>query len=151
LFTTARLFIKTGIAFLGAGLLLGAYLLYRREALDLFPNPFLVSAHVHAVGIGFVMFLILGVAIWLFPRAPKDDTRYRPGLILLSYWILMPSTALRFLAEILRAQTNSLPLRYLVLVTGFGQLLGLGLYFFTMWSRIRPVGSRAREKKGERF
>ncbi|MGM0668748.1 MAG: hypothetical protein ACQET1_03460 [Gemmatimonadota bacterium] len=151
MFTTARLFIKTGIAFLGAGLLLGAYLLFRREALGIFPNPFLVSAHVHAVGIGFVMFLILGVALWLFPRAPRDDTRYRPGLILLSYWILMPSTAGRSVLEILRSVNSSGALRGLVLVTGLGQVLGLGLYFFIMWSRIRPVGSRLREAKGERF
>ncbi len=151
MFTTARLFIKTGIAFLAAGLLLGGYLLLGREALGRYPNPFLVSAHVHAVGIGFVMFLILGVAIWLFPRAPKGDTRYRPGRILLAYWILMPSTALRVAGELLRAGSQDPALRTLVLLTGFGQLLGLGLYFYTMWSRIRPVGSRLREKEGERF
>lgn len=151
MFTTARLFIKTGIAFLAAGLLLGAYLLFRREALQHFPNQFLVSAHVHAVGIGFVMFLILGVALWLFPRAPKDDTRYRPGLILLSYWILMPSTAVRFILEIIRSVDSSGALRGLVLVMGLGQVLGLALYFYTMWSRIRPVGSRSREARGERF
>ena len=151
MFTTARLFIKTGITFLALGLGLGGYILFRREVAEVFPNPFLVAAHIHAVGVGFIMFLILGVALWLFPRAPRGDTRYRPTLILLSYWILMPSTALRFVTEILRSGSNAAPVRYLVLVAGLGQLLGLALYFFTMWSRIRPVGSRAREKKGERF
>lgn len=151
MFTTPRLFIKTGIGFLAAGLVLGAYLLVQREALGRFPNPFLVSAHVHAVGIGFVMFLILGVALWLFPRAPKGDTRYRPGRILLSYWILMPATLLRFVLEMARVWTNDGAVRALVLVAGLGQAAGLGLYFFTMWSRIRPVGSKLREAKGERF
>ena len=151
MFTTVRLFIKTGIAFLALGLGLGGYILFRREVAEVFPNPFLVSAHIHAVGVGFIMFLILGVALWLFPRAPKDDTRYRPSLVLLSYWVLMPATALRVITEILRVGTSSATVRYLVLAAGLGQLLGLGIYFFTMWSRIRPVGSRAREKKGERF
>jgi hypothetical protein len=149
--TTARLFVKTGIAFLAAGLALGAYLLFLREVSGVFPTPFLVSAHVHAVGIGFVMFLILGVALWLFPRAPKEDTRYRPGRILLAYWVLFLATTLRFSVEMARAWTDAWPVRALVLVGGLGQVVGLGLYFFSMWSRIRPVGSHLREAKGERF
>lgn len=32
-----------------------------------------------------------------------------------------------------------------------GQAAGIGLYFWTMWSRIRPVGSHLREARGERF
>ena len=151
MFTTARLFIKTGIAFLGAGLLLGGFLLVQREIQGVFPNPFFVSAHVHAVGIGFVMFLILGVALWLFPRAPKGNTRYQPRRILWAYWILTLSTAGRFVLEMVRAMTDGWALRAMILVTGLGQVVGLTLYFFTMWSRIRPVGSQIREARGERF
>ena len=76
--TTVRRFIKTGVAFLGIGLALGVFMLVRREILGLWPHPYLVSAHAHAVLVGFVMFLILGVALWLFPRADKADVRYRP-------------------------------------------------------------------------
>ncbi|MGM0670155.1 MAG: hypothetical protein ACQET1_10585 [Gemmatimonadota bacterium] len=43
------------------------------------------------------------------------------------------------------------PVRTLVLLAGLGQILGFTLYFYTMWSRIRSVGSRAREAEGERF
>jgi hypothetical protein len=81
MFSTPRRFIKTGIGFLGAGLALGVWILVKREMLGVGAHPYLVSAHVHAVGVGFVMFLILGVAQWLFPRAHKDDSRYRPGRI----------------------------------------------------------------------
>jgi hypothetical protein len=31
------------------------------------------------------------------------------------------------------------------------QIVGILLFFYTMWSRIRPMGSRVREEKGERF
>ena len=34
---------------------------------------------------------------------------------------------------------------------GLLQVIGLGVFVYTMWSRIRPVGSAAREAKGERF
>jgi len=30
-------------------------------------------------------------------------------------------------------------------------VVGLVLYFWNMWPRIRPVGSHLREAKGERF
>jgi hypothetical protein len=151
MFTIVRRFIKTGIFFLIAGLLLGAWLLVRRELYNEYPDPHLSSAHVHAVSIGFVMFLILGVALWLFPRAAKDDTRYSPHRITVVYWVLTFSTALRFITEAARAWSSSRALAWAVVIGGFGQLVGLLLYFWTMWSRIRPVGSHIREAAGEKF
>jgi hypothetical protein len=38
-----------------------------------------------------------------------------------------------------------------IVLGGVGQAAGVGLYFWTMWSRIRPVGSHVREARGERF
>jgi hypothetical protein len=151
MFSTVRLFIKTGILFLAAGLVLGGYMLFEREINNRWPNPYLVSAHAHVVLVGFVMFLILGVALWLFPRAEKDDTRYRPGRITAAYVILTASTATRFVAEASRAWSHAHWLAWGVLAGGFGQIAGIALYCWTMWSRIRPVGSRAREAAGEKF
>jgi uncharacterized protein involved in response to NO len=151
MYTLVRRFIKTGVGFLFAGLLLGLYMLVQREMLGVWPHPYLKSAHAHAVFLGFVMFLILGVALWLFPRAEKSDTRYRPERIEAAYWLLALSTAVRFCAEILRAWSDSGALRWLVLLSGVVQVAGFALYFWTMWTRIRPVGSHLREAKGERF
>ena len=151
MYTLVRRFIKTGIVFLFSGLILGAWLLVRRELFGLFPNPYLVSAHTHAVLIGFVMFLILGVALWLFPRPAKDDTRYSPSRVALAYWILVSATAGRFLAEAARAWIQVGLLEWVVVTTGLAQIVGLGVYFWTMWGRIRPVGSHLREAQGERF
>jgi heme/copper-type cytochrome/quinol oxidase subunit 1 len=85
--TLVRRFIKTGIAFLAAGLALGLWMLVRRELAGVWPHPYLVSAHAHAVLAGLVMFLIPGVALWLFPRAEKGDTRYQPQRVEAAYWI----------------------------------------------------------------
>jgi cbb3-type cytochrome oxidase subunit 1 len=151
MYTLVRRFIKTGIVFLGVGLGLGVVVLVRRELMGIWPHPHLVSAHVHAVQLGFVMFLILGVALWLFPRAAKDDTRYRPGRIELAYWILTLSTGARIAGEVARSVWQAPWLPWAVVVGGVGQALGLLWYFWTMWPRIRPVGSHLREAKGERF
>lgn len=151
MYTLVRRFIKTGIVFLAAGLVLGVYLLVMREIRGVWPHPHLVSAHVHAVLSGFVMFLILGVALWLFPRAEKGDTRYRPARIEAAYWVLALCTAARIGGEAARAWAAAPWLRWVVVLGGVGQAAGLLLYFWTMWSRIRPVGSHLREARGERF
>lgn len=151
MYTLVRRFIKTGIAFLFTGLLLGAWLLVRRELFGIWPHPYLVSAHAHAVLVGFVMFLILGVALWLFPRAPKEDRRYRPERAAAAYWILLVATGGRFVAESARAWFSAPALGWIVVLGGLGQVAGLALYFWTMWPRIRPLGSQLREARGERF
>lgn len=151
MYSLVRRFIKTGISFLAAGVALGLYMLVRRELFAEWPHPYLVSAHAHAVLVGFVMFLILGVGLWLFPRAAKGDDRYRPARVEAAYWVLMPSTAARFAAELARAWSVTPWLGWVVVAGGLGQAVGLGIYFWTMWTRIRPVGSHLREAKGERF
>lgn len=151
MYSLVRRFIKTGIFFLAAGLILGSYMLVRRELYGVWPSPHLSSAHTHAVFVGFVMFLILGVALWLFPRPQKEDRRYRPGRIEAAYWILLVATASRFVAETARAWSNAGLLKWVVVAGGIGQAIGLLFYFWTMWSRIRPVGSQLREAAGERF
>lgn len=151
MYTLVRRFIKTGIIFLFSGLAVGSWLLVRRELFGVFPHPHLVSAHTHAVQVGFIMFLIFGVALWLFPRAPKDDRRYSPERVRVAYWILTLATASRFLAEAARAISEAPILRVVVVAGGLGQVLGAAIYFWAMWPRIRPVGSHLREAQGERF
>ena len=151
MYTLVRRFIKTGIGFLFAGLALGAWLLVRRELFGIWPHPHLVSAHAHAVLVGFVMFMILGVALWLFPRASKEDRRYRPERIEAVYWLLALSTGGRFVAEAARAWSDARALPWIVVAGGLGQAAGIALYFWVMWSRIRHVGSQLREAQGERF
>jgi cbb3-type cytochrome oxidase subunit 1 len=151
MYTLVRRFLKTAIAFLVLGLAIGGWMILRRELWAQYPSPYLVSAHTHALFVGFVMMMILGVALWLFPRPEKTDSRYSPRLAEISYWLLTSGTAVRVAGELLRTQISSLWLRSTVVAAGFAQIAGIALFFFTMWTRIRPVGSQSREAKGERF
>ena len=146
-----RRFLKTAIVFLGVGLALGGWMMLRRELWDRYPLPYEVSAHTHAILVGFVMLMILGVALWMFPRPAKDDTRYRPALAEASYWLVTVGTGGRVVGELMRATSASAWLRVAVLAMGAAQIAGLAAFFVNMWSRIRPVGSKAREAGGERF
>lgn len=147
----ARRYIKTGIAFLVVGLVLGVRMLVNRELSNRFATPFETSAHTHALLVGFVMQTIMGVALWMFPRPAKDDVRYRPFMLEVAYWVLTLSTAIRVCGESARTSVSAEWLRWLIVLAGIGQAIAVLLFFHTMWRRIRPVGSRAREESGEKF
>ena len=146
-----RRFLKTGIGFLALGLVLGVWIMVERELLERFPSRYVVSAHTHAILVGFVMMMILGVALWLFPRPAKEDTRYSPRAAEVAYWLVGGGTALRIVAELARAEVSTPWLRVATLMTGLLQVAGILVFFYTMWSRIRPLGSQSREAQGERF
>ena len=149
--TLVRRYVKTAIGFLLVGLLLGGWMMVRRELWLRAPTAYEVSAHTHAILVGFVMMMILGVALWLFPRPDREDTRYSPGIAEVAYWLVTLGTAGRTLGELLRPTVPSLALRWAVVIFSLAQIAGIALFFHTMWSRIRAVGSAAREKRGERF
>ena len=151
MYTLVRRFIKTAVAFLGVGLALGLWMIGQRELSDRFPSPYAVSAHTHAIFVGFVMLMILGVALWLFQRPEKGDTRYSPRAAEAAYWLVTLGTAGRVAGELLRMSIGSAWLRWAVVCLGAAQVAGIGVFFYTMWSRIRPVGSKAREAQGEKF
>src|SRR5688500_15497445 len=151
MYTLVRRYIKPAVLFLMLGLAIGVWLLIRRELYGQHATPYETSAHTHAILVGFVMMMILGVALWLFPRPEKADERYRPVFAEVAYWLLTLGTAGRTAGELMRSSVGELWLRWAVVVLSLLQIAGLLLYFHTMWSRIRPVGSQQREARGERF
>src|SRR5665213_1625995 len=156
MYTLVRRYVKTAVAFLAIGLAIGGWLIARRELAGAAPDPYLVSAHTHALFVGFVMMMIMGVALWLFPRPDKADAHYDPRLAATAYWILTVGTAARVGGEVMRSSLFGLNMSFMwlrlsIVAAGFLQAIGIGVFFFTMWTRIRPVGSQAREARGERF
>ena len=129
-------------------------MIVRRELFARTPSEYEISAHTHLVLVGFVMTMILGVALWLFPRPEKGDQRYRPALVELSYWLLTLGTLVRAATEFLRASASgsaSAVAAWIIVASAGAQIAALIVFFYTMWSRVRGIGSRDREAKGERF
>jgi heme/copper-type cytochrome/quinol oxidase subunit 1 len=139
-----RRYLKTAIGFLGLGLGLGLVMIVRRELEGRWPSPLWISAHTHALLVGFVMMMIQGVALWMFPRPEKADVRYRRGLADLAYWLVAVSTAVRVAGELLRPVTGAAAVRWLIVLAGAGQVIGLVVFFANMWPRIRSAGARSR-------
>lgn len=146
-----RRFIKTAVGFLAIGLLLGLWMITQRELAARASSAYLVSAHTHAIVVGFVMMLIMGVALWLFPRPDRADPRYSPAAAAAAYWLVTVGTGARIAGEIARLASDALWLRAAIVACGAMQVAGILVFFWTMWSRIRAVGSQQREARGERF
>lgn len=151
MFSTARWFIKTAIVFLIVGLLTGLFMMAFRYLFK-YGYPYtLITAHTHIILIGFVMMMIMGVAIWFFPRPEKDDKKYNPDLIRVVYGIMTISTTLRFMSEIINGYSNDPVIGIIIFIASAGQVLSFILFFYSIWGRIRPLGSHLREAKGEKF
>lgn len=151
MFTTVRYFIKTGIIFLITGLLTGLHMSLARYIFKKGYGPELLSAHTHIILVGFVMMMIMGVALWFFPRPEKTDTKYNPDLLRLSYWVMAIATSVRFISQVTAAYSEVLFIGYIIAAASLFQLIAMGFYFYSVWGRIRPVGSQIREARGEKF
>lgn len=151
MFSTVRYFIKTSILFLIVGILTGLYMSFSKYILHQGYSPEMASAHTHLILVGSVMMMIMGVALWFFPRPAKEDKRYNPDLILFTYWTMTISTALRFIFQILFSFSYLKWISVGVSIFSTFQIIAIALFFYSIWGRIRSVGSYKREKEGEKF
>ena len=150
MFTTVRYFVKTSFAFFILGMLAGLYL-YGAGIFGWTVPYTLVQAHTHLLLMGGLVMMILGIAVWFFPRARKDDQQYNPDLIRISYWVFTLATLSRFIAEILQGFFVRGVLDQVGFWSAALQILAVVSIIYSIWGRIRPVGSQIREKRGEKF
>ncbi len=132
-----RRYIKTSFVFLMAGLGLGGYVIVAEFLAVRYPPRLYITAHAHLLLVGFMLMMVMGVATWMFPRPARDDTRYRPELAEVVYWLMTLGTALRAAAEVLLGLAGAPPLRWLITLGGLGQLAGATLFALNMWRRVR--------------
>ncbi len=151
MFTTVRYFVKTSIIFLILGISTGLFMSFAKNVFEIGYGYDLISAHTHVILVGSVMMMIMGVALWFFPRAEKKDKRYNPDLILIVYWIITLATSLRFISQVVLSFHYVQWIRVAVTISSTFQVIAMLLFFYSMWGRIRPVGSQYREAKGEKF
>lgn len=151
MFTTVRYFIKTSLAFLVLGILTGLYMSFAKYVFQTGYTQELISAHTHLILVGSVMMMIMGVALWFFPRPEKNDKKYNPTLIWITYWMMTLSTLLRFIFQVVGAYYYIQWVNVAIVIFSIFQVLAMILFFYSIWGRIRAVGSQYREAKGEKF
>jgi hypothetical protein len=151
MFTTVRYFVKTSLAFLITGIISGFFMMISRRIFNLGYGPGMLSAHTHIVLVGFMLMLIMGIAVWFFPKADKTDTKYSSARIMIVYWLMLSGTIFRFIFEVIDAYVTISILNSIIVFSSTLQITAIIIYAYTMWGRIRPLGSQFREAKGEKF
>jgi cbb3-type cytochrome oxidase subunit 1 len=132
-----RRYIKTSVAFLIAGVLLGSYVSVGQFLVGVYPPRLVITAHVHLLLVGFMLMIVMGVATWMFPRPARNDRRYHPELAEAVYWLMTVATCVRALAEMLGGYSDSMALRVMIALGGLGQAGGVLLFVVNMWTRVR--------------
>ncbi|HET9065096.1 MAG TPA: hypothetical protein VFN22_04670 [Gemmatimonadales bacterium] len=142
----ARRFLFAAASSLLVGVLLGSWLLLRRELAGVWPSPYLVSAHVHLVMVGAVLQVIAGVALWMFPRPLRDDTRRHEEYGVIGWWLLTPGTFVRAAAEASKAWFGWSWLPGVVVGGALLQFAGIACVLFALRTRLRPSGAVSRRE-----
>lgn len=151
MYKLVRVYVKTSFFFLFLGLLFGVYLMVSARFFGGGYRAGLVTAHVHLILVGFVIMLIMGVSLWMFPRPEKSDEHYRPEFAQLTYWLMTCGTAARSTGEIIESWAAGGMPENLRFAGAMAQMVGSLLFIYNIWSRIRPIGSHIREARGEKF
>ena len=141
MFELSRRYIKTAFTFFIVGLFLGLYIIISKYVLGKWVSHQLITAHVHVLLFGFVISLIMGVAIWMFPR-PRDEIHYNPKLTEIIYWFLTLGTMIRLISEVASSYITFRILEWLIVLGSTSQVLAGLLFIYNVWSRVRPVGKQ---------
>lgn len=139
MFALVRYYVKTSLVFLLIGMTAGAWAIVARDFFGR-PVPFqMTSAHGHLLLVGFLVMLVMGVSLWMFPRPAKGDERYSEGVAQVAYWVMTVSVVVRFAAEAAVGYEGYQAVRPLAAVGGLGELIGTALFIYNLWPRIRPA------------
>ena len=93
--------------------------------------------YVHLLTVGWITQLIIGVALWLFPRADRSRPAPHPALAGAVYVGLNAGLLLRLAAEPATSLDPATPLRWLLPVSGVLQLAAACGFAALIWPRVR--------------
>ena len=146
----ARRYLKTSIVSLIFGLLLGLHIGAAEYAGWGTLRPPYIVAHTHVLLIGFLLMLIMGVALWMFPKPKEGDGRHELERAELAWWLVTAGLVVRTSCEIVSAYRAVHWVGVLTFVAACMEALGVIVFFVSLWPRIRsPREELARRGPGK--
>jgi heme/copper-type cytochrome/quinol oxidase subunit 1 len=132
-----RRYLKTSFCFLVLGLLTGLHV----SAVEYMGWGVMrqgyIPAHAHLILVGFLLMLILGVALWMFPKPAEGDVRWKPARFELVYWMFVFGVIGRTTGEIVREYSLARAWSVLVFVASCVETLAVIVFVVSLWPRIR--------------
>jgi hypothetical protein len=128
-----RLFIKSGIVYFIAGIILA----FTAHLPSVNTGTLLLPVYWHMIVMGWITQVIMGVSIWMFPRKKlhRKNPESRPAV--LSFWTLNAGLLLRFTTEpFIPFFTDFSAITIIVIVSSLLQITAVLFYLIEIWPRV---------------
>ncbi len=130
-----RLYIKTSLLYLAAGLLLGVLMALQAAQGKAIPGLFPV--YLHLVTVGWLSLLIFGVVFWMFPKFTQARPRGSEALAWATYLLMNVGLLIRALGEPLVTIQPGGVWGWLLALSALMQWLGGLLFVANTWPRVK--------------
>lgn len=137
-----RLFIKSGLIFFLIALVTGVAL--QAELLNF---DGITPLFWHALMVGWITQIIMGVSMWMFPGRIKEESFKNQRWGWLTYGFLNAGLALRFLAEPFVNTPEAVIWEILLVVSAVFQLIAVMTYVIEIWPRVMSKDQRRKKRK----
>lgn len=132
-----RLFLKTALVYFVLALVAGVLLALGPVGSLLGTIPGLTPVYFHLLMVGWVTQLIMGVAMWMFPKQSRERPRGSEALNWATYILLNAGLVLRLLGEPLNAATGAGVWGWALVVSAVLQMLAGWAFVANTWSRVK--------------
>jgi hypothetical protein len=141
----ARIFIKTGLIYFLASLLLGFAAEFKW-----FTFPGITPLFWHLLMVGWITQIIFGVSMWMFPGRTKEEGFWPQKWGWLTYILLNVGLICRLIAGPASYTSNAELWSILLVISGAGQVMAAGAYTIELWPRIQSKEQRRKQRKKKR-
>ena len=132
-----RLYLRTAFAFLALGLVAGLWIQIQLTGGREISHGMIV-AHVHLLLVGFLVMMIVGTALWLFPRAGRGQPiGPYPNLVAFAYVLLTAGTLARAVTEYFDTALVAQVWAVVRLAASTAQVAGILIGIVALWGRVR--------------
>lgn len=132
-----RLYVKTGLVYFVAAFVTGLAMAGRPWLPTTWPVAVLTPLYVHLLMVGWVLHLIVGVAVWMFPRWSRAQPRGPDWMGYGAYGALNLGLVLRVVAEPVFVVGGGILWAGGLVVAALAQWVGGMLVVALLWPRVR--------------
>ena len=133
--TITRTFIKTSLVYFVLALLADVWL--AGPVFDVATIPGLRPVQFHLLAVGWLTQLIIGVAIWMFPKYSREEPRGNETLLWATYGLLNAGLILRVAGEPLHSANPGAGWGWLLAASAVLQMGAGWLFVANAWPRVR--------------
>jgi hypothetical protein len=138
---TTRLFIKSGLLYFLISLGLGVLI-----QIDSFQYSGMSPMFWHALMVGWITQIIIGVSTWMFPGRIKEESFRNQKWEWIAFIGLNTGLPIRFLAEPMSSAFDVSFWSYLLIISSILQFIGILSYVIGIWPRVQSKQQRRQKR-----